>query len=175
MILAGYSYGSLIASHMEPDVTAYNDSSESIKTILGQAKALVSKTFAAYNLEPRHTSVSELGLITCYLLVSPLLPPVSFFVAPFAGLLAPLTTSAQEKILTTHPTLAVYGDSDGFTSVKKYRAWIRALQAEHSSVIEAAEITSAGHFWREDNVDAQLAAAIAKWSDSLAATLHEHH
>ena len=70
----------------------------------------------------------------CYLLISPVLPPVSAFATFFSTLTfkARLKEDTLPGPDTTHvlakcPSLAVYGNKDRFTSVKKLRVWARAL------------------------------------------------
>ena len=101
---------------------------------------------------------------TCYLLISPLLPPISTFATMFSGTIFHLGKSpACEVKLNHNPTLAVYGDSDFFTSQKKLRRWAEDAQAESKGQFQFREIAGAGHFWREDGSDEQMRSAIRDW------------
>ncbi|KAK8184744.1 hypothetical protein BKA81DRAFT_308901 [Phyllosticta paracitricarpa] len=85
----------------------------------------------------------QLAISPAYLLISPLLPPLSFLIAPS---LAPSTAvlpsfslslfsssasrSSSSNPLTMHPTLILFGANDGFTGSKRLRAWCSKLAAE---------------------------------------------
>ncbi|KMU78989.1 hypothetical protein CIHG_04556 [Coccidioides immitis H538.4] len=109
-----------------------------------------------------------------YLLVSPILPPVSLFVTmSFFASHKNLSTTVDgssitgllpEEALTSHRSLAIYGDSDFFTSIKKLRDWSRELSSKPNSSFEFLEIRGAGHFWRENGVEFLLKSAIRDFS-----------
>lgn len=114
---------------------------------------------------------------TCYLLVSPLLPPISLLLTMFSRLSGPLclkdnarssqskhkTSSTTEEQLVNHPTLAIYGDSDFFTSRKNLRKWAEGLSERPSSMFRFREIGGAGHFWQEQGVDEKMRASLREW------------
>lgn len=113
---------------------------------------------------------------THYLLISPLLPPISMFATMFSKTTvfrnenihpAKPTTSASASCATEkfrrHPTLAIYGDKDFFTSHKKLRKWAEQLMAEADSRFTCREINGAGHFWHEEGVDGQMRGCIRDW------------
>ena len=111
-----------------------------------------------------------------YLLISPLLPPVSMLLTMFAKPISlgrsqalPHTkvskgrTSAPLANLVNHPTLAVYGDKDLFTSPKKLRHWAEMLANTSNSRFRFQEIAGAGHFWHEEGVEEQMRSTIRSW------------
>ena len=98
-------------------------------------------------------------LLIHYLLVSPLLPPISMFATMFTK----LNSKAAEDKLQTHPTLTVYGDKDFFTSHKKLQKWAGHLAAEPDSRFTCREVSGAGHFWHEQGVDGQMRRCIGAW------------
>lgn len=107
-----------------------------------------------------------------YLLISPLLPPISLFATMFSRLsndkiLASngkrQSSAALDEPLVNHPTLAIYGNKDFFTSRKKLRRWAEGLAEKPNSLFRFKEICSAGHFWQEEGVDIQMRACIKEW------------
>lgn len=116
---------------------------------------------------------------TCYLLISPLLPPISLLLTMFSKLSGPSPfkddarssqskgkTSTTEEQLVNHPTIAIYGDSDLFTSRKNLRKWAEGLSERPSSMFRFREIGGAGHFWQEEGVDAKMRASLREWLQS---------
>lgn len=117
---------------------------------------------------------------TCYLLISPLLPPISLLLTMFSRLSGPFSfkddarssqskrknSSTTEDQLVNHPTLAIYGDSDLFTSRKNLRKWANGLSERPSSMFRFREIGGAGHFWQEEGVDAKMRASLREWLES---------
>jgi pimeloyl-ACP methyl ester carboxylesterase len=106
----------------------------------------------------------------CYLLVSPLLPPVSSFLTVFANshlFGRHATPTLDTSKLSRHPTLAVWGDGDFFTSSKKLSRWAGGLSGASASLFEYVQIEDAGHFWHEVGVEPQLKNAIKRWLTAL--------
>lgn len=116
---------------------------------------------------------------TCYLLISPLLPPISLLLTMFSKLSCPSPfkddacssqckrkTSTMGEHLVNHPTLAIYGDSDLFTSKRNLRKWAEGLSERPSSMFRFREIDGAGHFWQEQGVDAKMRASLREWLQS---------
>jgi pimeloyl-ACP methyl ester carboxylesterase len=110
----------------------------------------------------------------CYLLVSPVLPPVAAFATFFSSL--SFTGRSKEKGFPSNsvgnelakcPTVAVYGSKDFFTSVKKLRNWAEELAEKPGSLFQHHQIDEAGHFWRECGVLEQLKNHIRAWEASL--------
>ncbi|KAI1331408.1 hypothetical protein F5Y16DRAFT_359867 [Xylariaceae sp. FL0255] len=88
---------------------------------------------------------------------------------------------ADEK-LAVNPSLVIYGDQDGFLSLRKMREWTRGLlsSATSNSITTATtttstggfryiEVSGAGHFWVEDRVMYRLRDAIGTFAIELAA------
>ena len=111
-----------------------------------------------------------------YLLVSPLLPPISNLATMFTKLTASrfekdlLNDSTPVDVaerLSSCGTLAIYGGKDLFTSQKKLRAWSEALSAKPNSRFRFDEVPSAGHFWREEGVEAEMRSKIRRWLEQI--------
>ena len=102
-----------------------------------------------------------------YLLISPLLPPVSSLIS-----LGTSSSAEKEELqtrLSTHPSLAVFGSDDLFTSAKKLRAWAQSISAKPGSSFQFVEINGAGHFWHEEGVEKKLRLAVREWIKGLEA------
>ena len=113
---------------------------------------------------------------TYYLLISPLLPPVSMFATMFSKLKAHQQGSLEDSAvanthvkdkLTSCTTLAIYGDKDFFTSQKKVRKWAEHLAGAAESRFRFREIGGAGHFWHEQGVEGQMRSAIRDWTQDI--------
>jgi len=111
-------------------------------------------TFIEESLTPAKIPLPQ----THYLLISPLLPPISMFATMFSkGLIN------HEEKLVRNPTFAVYGDEDFFTSPRKLRRWAEGLKAKPESQFHFHEVAGADHFWREEGSDSQMRNAIKGW------------
>lgn len=95
---------------------------------------------------------------TRYLLISPLLPPVSLFATMFSIRLS----NAEDKFVR-NATIAIYGEDDFFASPRKLRRWAERLKAQHGSQFQYIEVPAAGHFWREESSDSQMRSVIRGW------------
>ena len=120
---------------------------------------------------------------TCYLLISPLLPPISMLATMFTKLKllqkennhstqtadpkALTSSSCSQDNLTANPTLAVWGSNDFFTSNKKLRKWAEQLAQKAASRFMYHEIFGAGHFWHEEGAEARMTDTIGKWIDGI--------
>ncbi|KAI9664415.1 MAG: hypothetical protein M1829_005808 [Trizodia sp. TS-e1964] len=113
---------------------------------------------------------------THYLLVSPLLPPISMFVTFFSDVgLRQLALSffpsrrkntndsADDMQLVEHPTLAIFGDNDMFTSHRKLKCWADDLSRMPTSKFSYKDVQGAGHFWHEKGASKQLSSAVGAW------------
>ncbi|KAK4136302.1 hypothetical protein BT67DRAFT_399627, partial [Trichocladium antarcticum] len=80
--------------------------------------------------------------------------------------LAYVPVAAQDK-LTQNPTLAIYGDRDGFVPVRKLRDWASRLKAVQDSKFCAHEVPSATHFWAQHNVACTLRDAVRVFAECL--------
>lgn len=191
LILGGYSFGSLIASHA-PDVEVLQDifrsrtkspSTKSIGEIGNVARKIA--TASTRHLGPANPDqfVQETAaddsdsdfqpraspsVSIAYLLVSPLLPPVSHFLTCFSTLSLNVGTGKRIQVrpdhqLSTHSTLALYGDQDIFTSAPKLQRWSAELGRVPQSRFQGCEIGGAGHFWREDGVETRVRNHLREW------------
>ncbi|KUI57150.1 hypothetical protein VP1G_04417 [Cytospora mali] len=80
------------------------------------------------------------------------------------------TESKEERQkLMENPTLAIYGDSDVFVAVKRFREWASRLQSPPGSRFRAHEISTAGHFYIEQGTAQRLADAVGTFSGELLA------
>ena len=104
---------------------------------------------------------------TSYLLVSPVLPPISVFLTMFSGSRSSKSRDHLDKFIR-NPTLTVYGDKDFFTSWKKLRKWAEDLKTCSGSRFQFHEVSGAGHFWHEDGADNQMRKCIRDWVQGLA-------
>ncbi|KAL8794377.1 MAG: hypothetical protein Q9195_003075 [Heterodermia aff. obscurata] len=104
----------------------------------------------------------------CFLLVSPLLPPISSFATFFSHSSRSRSTETEnDQTLADHPTLAIYGNRDFFTSQKKLRVWASALRQKPSSLFRFHEVPGAGHFWREFDAEEELRRHVRDWVEGL--------
>ena len=133
----------------------------------------------SFECEARLTSIAPRAPQVYYLLISPLLPPVSSFATMFSKLSTsrshkgPLNEPAphgQYDRLTSCGTLAIYGGKDFFTSQKKLRAWSEALRSKSNSRFDFHEVSIAGHFWREEGHEAELRRTIRDWLEQIRAS-----
>jgi pimeloyl-ACP methyl ester carboxylesterase len=103
-----------------------------------------------------------------YLLISPLTSPISTLAAPALGhKFWSKSKDGCQDIFGKHPSLAIYGDQDIFTSAKRIREWSNQLKAAPGSRFTSVEVAGAGHFWAESDVEAKLRAALKDWESSI--------
>jgi pimeloyl-ACP methyl ester carboxylesterase len=100
-----------------------------------------------------------------YLLISPLLPPSSL-IAYSLGLRGHQKEEFLKK-LSAHPSLAVYGGSDMFTSARRLRPWAQGISRRPNSRFTFVEVEGAGHFWHDPGVDGKLRLAVREWIKGL--------
>lgn len=185
LIIAGYSYGSVLATSLpamdvmkrlfEPDKEG-----SSIATIKQEASRFSSLRHESVQTGTDQASeqveTADLTPITSvdvsYLLVSPVLPPVSFFAAMGLFSRSRLGTTVQgeniespdaQQQLTQSKILSIYGDQDPFTSIKRLRKWTHDMQDVQGSLFKASEVKGAGHFWHGRAEELQMKKAIRDW------------
>lgn len=188
LILGGYSYGSLVASHLpEVDVvrdlfgSASSDDTGTMGTIRQTAHRIYSRTVEEGFGHPLQQGSGTTGLpnvipktTVSYLLISPLLPPISLFLTLFTkfSLEVGMETSAQGRQIScpkpadqfiANPTLVIYGNEDAFTSASKVRKWADDIFRASRGRFEAHEVDGASHFWREDGVESQARGLLRDW------------
>lgn len=182
LILGGYSYGSLVVSHV-PTADAMIDLFQSDTRTASPSGDIgkTAKTVATRSIETLHisnpSSLDDASALSpgntqiSYLLVSPLLPPVSQLLTVFSTLSLNRTSAQGRHIasprsadqLSTHRSLALFGDSDTFTSARKLQRWSDELAHVAHSQFQYRQISGAGHFWREDGVEMRARHALREW------------
>lgn len=78
-------------------------------------------------------------------------------------------SKAERQKLMENPTLTIYGDSDVFVAVKRFREWTSRLQSVPGSRFRAHEVSTAGHFYIEEGTAQRLYDAVAAFSGDLLA------
>jgi hypothetical protein len=113
---------------------------------------------------PSNSDPPPLHVEPSYLLISPLLPPISSFATlPFGFRSLRHNHEELSKRLSLHHSLAVFGNDDIFTSAHKLRKWSKGISEEQDSSFRYVEIEHAGHFWRDHGVQNALGIAIKEW------------
>jgi hypothetical protein len=103
-----------------------------------------------------------------YLLISPLMPPISTVLAPLLGhKFWSKPRAGSEDVIGKHATLAIYGDQDMFTSAKRLREWSEHLKSAQGSQFSSVEVAGAGHFWVESGAEVKLRAALGEWEAGI--------
>ncbi|THW68219.1 hypothetical protein D6D25_01509 [Aureobasidium pullulans] len=111
-------------------------------------------------------------VLTHYLLISPLLPPISTALSFSASsLMFWRHTASHTDNLVRNPTLLIYGTEDMFTSSHKMDTWCKKMDALSAQAVGSSgqssvrwkKVQGAGHFWREHGVEAQLTESLRKW------------
>jgi len=109
----------------------------------------------------------------CYLLVSPLLAPITSFLSMSSKLKLPAAltkgmedTCTKEQLLV-HPSCCIFGHQDVFSSYKRLQRWAAKLQQESESRFSSYSIEKAGHFWQEEGAEQGLKDAIEQWLGEL--------
>lgn len=74
---------------------------------------------------------------------------------------------AAEVKLVRNPTLAVFGDRDGFNSAQKYRSWAKRFRDMDGSQFRAVEVSGAGHFYTEERALCVLRDAVSDFATGL--------
>lgn len=223
LLLAGYSYGSLVASRLPATETgivpllggegsdfavAVRAARESARrwwdshgggrtsysgSTKGRAEVLTAVEEGTPSSPSSETQAGErCRVVSRYLLISPLLPPVSSFLLGFgsgswAGWAKGLVGMGHHHHHRHQrhggqaavdgagdgsggfgieesgvPVLVVYGDGDTFTGVKKYRRWRERMMGASTSW-SGVEVEGAGHFWHEEGVMEELEGAVRTW------------
>jgi hypothetical protein len=167
LILGGYSYGSLIASHLPTldvmlDLFHSPTRSENSRPISEIKKTAIQlSTSSLEHLQKSPTEDPDFHVLTTisYLLVSPLLPPVSNLLTSFTTLSLKVQGSSQSQTLScpnpadqlsTHRSLALAGSLDSFVSASKLEKWSDEIAHMPGSQFQFRMIDGADHFWREN-------------------------
>lgn len=170
VLLAGYSYGSLIVQSLAPFerilerfYTAEEGSGEGRIMTLARGLAAEHTHTSPRQSPSTYTDINIPAFRPSYLLISPLLPPISTLLMLQ---LSRTFGSNNESALRLNRSLAVFGGRDTFTSSARLVEWATRLKRAEGSQFSFAEIGDAGHFWREDGVGKELKSVVASWVDS---------
>ncbi|PCH01915.1 Hypothetical protein PENO1_040530 [Penicillium occitanis (nom. inval.)] len=182
LVLAGYSYGSMIASHqpnVEDVISIFSKpTSDSIAArVLVKAKKLVigeeeteEEYYSTEAVQLDEDTASDLPAAKIsFLLVSPILSYVLGFVTLWGNLTKlsvqghNIVTPTLEERLPKFQSLIVYGTDDMFTSEKKLQNWTKKLKDVPESQVDVVEVRMAGHFWVEPAFHQKLRQAISDW------------
>jgi pimeloyl-ACP methyl ester carboxylesterase len=158
-----------------PTTTSTNKT-KPIHEIRSTAKRIAALSLEQLQKSHSLTDVPDLRALTTsisYLLVSPLLPPISHFITLFSNLSLNLKTEtpggphipcprpADQQ--STHQTLALFGDQDTFTSAGKLQRWSDEMVHIPRSQFQFRMIDGAGHFWRENGAEVRARHALKEW------------
>lgn len=109
----------------------------------------------------------------CFLLVSPLLAPVTSFLSMStklklpAGLTKGTTEASSADQLMLHPSCCIFGHQDVFTSYKRLQKWAAKHEKDSKATFSSYSIEQAGHFWQEEGAELGLKDAIEQWLRKL--------
>jgi hypothetical protein len=135
---------------------------------------------AVENAEHSGSEVDDIGLDdikVSYLLISPLQGLVTKLATmwsktsqsktkdPFSK--TKDTNCDVEKKLVENETMAIFGDEDIFSTIKKLRLWADRLGSDTNSRFRHVEIGGAGHFWHEEGVAGQMEANVVRFVSGL--------
>ncbi|KAI4765275.1 hypothetical protein E4T52_00132 [Aureobasidium sp. EXF-3400] len=106
-----------------------------------------------------------------YLLISPLLPPLSNFLSLSPpGLTFWRHHDHTPQTLLHNPTLVIFGTKDIFTSSTKLEAWCKKMETlaiQNKGSFKRRKVEGASHFWRESGVEEELKRCLRKWVDEV--------
>ncbi|KAI0409797.1 Alpha/Beta hydrolase protein [Xylaria palmicola] len=74
---------------------------------------------------------------------------------------------ADDSLLSSNPTLVIYGDQDGFISYRKMRQWTQQLAGRGASRFRYVQVAGAGHFWAEGDVIYRLRDAVGTFATEV--------
>lgn len=157
LILGGYSYGSLIASHLpilDVILDLFQSEEPSISSITSIAKRIATSSLRLPS-PPTDPDLRALTTSISYLLVSPLLPPISQLLTIFTTLSLKVKSRTlpcpdPTDQLSRHRTLALAGNLDNFVSAAKLERWSEKLAHMPDSQFQFRMIDGADHFWRRN-------------------------
>ncbi|KAF3909311.1 hypothetical protein ABW20_dc0108974 [Dactylellina cionopaga] len=126
----------------------------------------------------------QMKLDTAWLLVSPLLPPVSILLNlpnPFSWFHkgrkkeheneAEAEGGTHEEGDEEKEMLVVYGTDDLFTGVGRYRNWVKGRTEKGEGRFKAVEVEDASHFWMQEEVwMVKLREGVTAWLDGRSPT-----
>ena len=135
---------------------------------VGEASAMNAwRAYLSGDTRTLSSTSSPAQVKTAYLLVSPPLPPVSHFLTGFSSFFAHRDGIGVGGAAGRSEGLVVYGDSDGFTSARKYRKWAAEVEGKGGSGFKFHEVDGAGHFYRERGALEGLLDAVGLWAEGV--------
>ena len=193
LILAGYSYGAMIASNLPSlDVvleifrsptfgSVVRDVCELASSSAKRIREITTSIPAGPEKVLSRTGLTDPGAVPVevgYLLVSPLVQPVRSFTSCSNPSFAPKTDVHRDavhaaKLMRKHgtdmynrPICVVYGDKDGFDLFGGLRKWTQALRVKAHHVPMICRIEGAGHFFLEEGSADKLCGHVTEWVDN---------
>jgi alpha/beta superfamily hydrolase len=104
--------------------------------------------------------LSQIPISVSYLLISPLLPPISVLIS------LPLGNHSDSedhfRKFREKPSFAIWGENDNFTSSAKLRHWAEDLNKANDTFLWI-EVKGASHFWRERGVVEHLTSKVGEF------------
>ncbi|CAG8820228.1 45817_t:CDS:2 [Gigaspora margarita] len=76
----------------------------------------------------------------------------------------------QTLLVSTSRVLFIYGDSDQFTGVGKYRQWVKINKAAENPLWTIKELKGTDHFYTWQSMEDKLIEALDEWIDNVLAT-----
>ncbi|KAL9599107.1 MAG: hypothetical protein Q9219_004065 [cf. Caloplaca sp. 3 TL-2023] len=101
--------------------------------------------------------------MTHYLLISLLLEPAASFCTRFQKL-GNLAVDILDNKFLYNRTLAIHGEKDRITSLKKVGYWSEEIEENSMGRFRLDYVEDVGHFWREELEWKSLTLAIEKWT-----------
>lgn len=109
-----------------------------------------------------------------YLLISPLLGPISMFTTMFSkpifekrdpqtGRIVAKDKGNRDQKFSEQPTCFIYGNKDVFTSDRKLKKWADDLHHRASATFCSYAVAEAGHFWSEAEASQRLQSTLKDW------------
>ncbi|KAI9371948.1 Alpha/Beta hydrolase protein [Aspergillus egyptiacus] len=193
LILGGYSFGSLIASHLPSSDAVVDLFNHMVQGSLSHGIFITARILCvsadSHIQSLQQSPASSTASVThnaedvlkssdttiSYLLISPLLPPLTQFLTFFmdlsllevddqgSGERRQIRCPKPKDQLCSYSTLAIYGDQDTFTSISRLRKWSDELRSAPRSRFLSTEIEGAGHFWREEGVEPRARHSLRLW------------
>ena len=125
-----------------------------------------------------HEGCTETNPSVAYLIISPVLPPISGLTTMFTKptferrdmrtrKIVVKDTSTKDEQFVKHPTCLIYGSKDMFTSAKKVQKWAQDLSSRAGQSFCSHEVEGAGHFWTEEHAAQRLQASLTSWLSTL--------
>lgn len=108
-------------------------------------------------------------LVVCYLLISPLLPPISSLATFFSSSTKSKTGEIDiDSRLASHPSLVIWGTGDSFTLQKKLQWWAEDIYRSRTpSFFTYWKVDGGGHFWRKPHAERLMRQYLREWVQGI--------